>query len=136
MHGLDLAFSRSFRSEPARRPLASGLLELHALLHPQNRNDWFAVVVRFILNCHDDHVIGTARCFLCRALGSNGPFLGFGYSAFSHFPNQLAKIHLVSCVVPVELLNMGNEWFNRREFFLLASARMDLEDSEPLRANK
>jgi hypothetical protein len=32
-----------------------------------------------------------------------------------------------------ELLNTGHTWFDRREFFLLASVRMDLEHSEPLR---
>jgi hypothetical protein len=29
-----------------------------------------------------------------------------------------------------ELLNMGHSWFDRREFFLIASARMDLESSD------
>jgi hypothetical protein len=31
------------------------------------------------------------------------------------------------------LLNTGHSWFDNREFFLLASARMDLVHSEPVR---
>jgi hypothetical protein len=33
-----------------------------------------------------------------------------------------------------ELLHQGHNWFDQREFFLLASARLDLEHPEPLKA--
>jgi hypothetical protein len=34
------------------------------------------------------------------------------------------------------LMHAGQNWFDKREFFLLASARMDLEHAEPLRARR
>lgn len=35
-----------------------------------------------------------------------------------------------------ELLHIGNEWFDQRDLFLLASARMDLEHLEPMAAGE